>query len=276
MRKIIDFHTHAFPDALAEKAMAQLHSELHIELYTDLYNRGDFTSYLDGKLSSLLSSMDKAGIETSVLCCIATRPKQFEQILLWCKQIRSDRIVPMPSVHPDDPQAAEKIHQIAREGFKGVKFHPYYQDFDVDSARMNPIYEAIAANHLMIVMHTGFDIAFERVDRASPKRIVKVINRFPNLKFITTHMGAWYDWDAVETEILGKPIYMEMSVSRDFLGQQRFRQMLLKHPQDYLLFGTDSPWSDQSAEIEAIRRLNLPQAVLDGLFYKNAKRLLES
>ena len=272
MRKIIDFHAHAFPDALAEKAMAQLHSELR----TDIYGPGNFTSYLDGRISSLLASMDKAGIEISVLCCIATRPSQFEQILQWCKKISSDRIISFPSVHPGDPQAVEKINQVAKDGFKGMKFHPYYQDFDLDSPQMDPLYEALSANHLMVVMHTGFDIAFEKIDRAGPNRIVNILNRFPNMKLITTHMGAWYDWDAVQKELIGKPVYMDISVSREFLGESRFRQMLLDHPADYILFGTDSPWSDQSEEIEVIRRLNLPEQLMDKLFYENAKKLISS
>jgi len=263
MRKIIDFHTHAFPDALAPKAMAQLHSE------------ADIVSYLDGRVSSLLASMDKAGIETSALCCIATRPSQFEQILQWCKEICSDRIVPFPSVHPADPQAVEKITQVAREGFRGVKFHPYYQNFDLDSPEMDSIYEALSANNLIVVMHTGYDIAFERIDRAGTKRILDVINRFPGLKLITTHLGGWYDWDAVEKGLLGKPVYMDISVSREFLGDQRFRRMLLAHPSEYLLFGTDSPWADQTEAIEAIRRLNLPETLMDKLFYKNAKTLID-
>jgi uncharacterized protein len=262
MRKIIDFHTHAFPDALAEKAMAQLHSE------------ADMVSYLDGRVSSLLASMDKAGIEASVLCCIATRPSHFEQILLWSKQIRSDRIVPFPSVHPDDPQAVEKINQVVREGFKGMKFHPYYQDFDLDSPKMDSIYEALSANNLIVVMHTGFDIAFERIDRAGTKRILNVTGRFPGLKLITTHLGGWYNWDAVEKDLLGKPVYMDISVSREFLGDQRFRRMLLAHPLDYILFGTDSPWADQTEAIEAIQRFNLPDILVDKLFYENAKKLI--
>ena len=268
-RKIIDFHTHAFPDALADKAMVQLHSELHCELY----GQAEFSSFLDGRIGSLLASMDKAGIETSVLCCIATRPKQFEQILLWCKEIRSNRIIPFPSVHPDDPEAVEKIMRIAQEGFKGVKFHPYYQQFDIDSPKMNLIYEVLTTHNLITVMHTGFDIAFERFDRAGPKRILNVINRFPGLKFITTHMGAWYDWDEVERLLLGKPVYMEVSVSRQLLGD-RFRKMLLNHPQDYILFGTDSPWSDQSSEIQAIEQLNLPETIKAKLFYENARKLI--
>jgi hypothetical protein len=50
--------------------------------------------------------------------------------------------------------------------------------------------------------------------------------------------------------------------------------MLLTHPSEYLLFGTDSPWADQTEAIEAIRRLDLPEMLMDKLFYKNAKTLL--
>jgi hypothetical protein len=59
MRKIIDFHTHAFPDSLAEKAMAQLHSELHGELY----GQGDFIACLDGKLVHSLLRWTRPGLK---------------------------------------------------------------------------------------------------------------------------------------------------------------------------------------------------------------------
>ena len=66
MDKIIDFHTHCFADELADRAMATLSSE------TD-----EVSPCLDGRMSSLIDSMDKAGIEKSVICSIATKPKQY-------------------------------------------------------------------------------------------------------------------------------------------------------------------------------------------------------
>jgi uncharacterized protein len=262
MRRIIDFHTHAFPDALAGRAMAQLHSEV------------DVLSYLDGRVGSLLDSMDKAGIEKSVLCCIATRPAQFEPIFDWCVQVRSERILPFPSVHPDDPQATKKIALTAEAGFLGMKFHPYYQNCDLDDPRMEPIYHALCEHDLILTAHTGFDIAFERVDRAGPKRILNVLQKFPRLRLVTTHLGSWQQWEQVEQYFLGKPIYMDISVSREFLGEEGFRRMLLAHPAEYLLFGTDSPWADQAEAIRAIEQLALPASVLDRLFCRNASSLL--
>ncbi|HML74209.1 MAG TPA: amidohydrolase family protein [Anaerohalosphaeraceae bacterium] len=263
MRPVIDFHTHAFPDSVAEKAMASMHAE------------ADWKAVLDGRLSSLIASMDRAGIQTSVLCNIATRPKQYEPIFEWSKQIRSPRIVPFPSVHPADPDAVRKVEQVAEAGFIGMKFHPYYQDFDLDEPRMMPIYKALSRHRLITVIHTGFDIAFEWIDRAGPQRILKVLEQVPELKLITTHVGSWQQWDDVERYLLGKPVWMDISVSREFLGDDRFRRMLLAHPADYLLFGTDSPWADQADMIAFLESLQLPEATLNKMLYQNARRLLD-
>lgn len=262
-RLIIDFHTHAFPDALAERAMAQLLSE------TD-----KVTAFLDGKLSSLLASMDAAGIEKSVLCSIATKSSQFDPIFQWSLDIQSDRIIPLASIHPDDPAGPEHAHQIAEAGLLGIKMHPYYQNFNIDDKKLYPLYEAIEDEGLLLTMHTGFDFAFEWIDKAGPKKISDVLERFPNLKLITTHLGGWQQWDEVEELLIGKPVYMETSFSVKYLDQDRLRRMIMAHPSDYVLFGSDSPWTDQIAEISAISQLGLPESLLGKILYDNAKKLL--
>ena len=76
-------------------------------------------AYLDGTIGDLLRSMDRTGIEKSVICCIATKPEQFEPILRWCGQIRSDRLIPFPSVHPADPALVDHIRRVAERGISG-------------------------------------------------------------------------------------------------------------------------------------------------------------
>jgi len=196
--KIIDFHTHAFPDALAERAVPALAQASGV------------TPALDGKVSSLLRSMDRAGIAASVICSIATKPAQFQRIYDWSLAIRSDRIIPFPSGHPADPDAPAQVRAIAAAGFKGVKLHPYYQEFDLDEPRVFPIYEAVRECGLILVSHTGYDIAYPRTDRCGPARVLHVIELFPDMKFVATHMGAWEDWTNVEAHITGRPVYMEM------------------------------------------------------------------
>jgi hypothetical protein len=262
---IVDFHAHAFPDSIAERAVRHLEAEAA---------QSGAKAHTDGRVSSLLASMDRAGIEKSVLCSIATKPEQFEPILKWSKAVASDRIVPFPSIHPADPLAADRLHRIADEGFKGVKLHPYYQTFDLAADPMIRLYEVMAGRGLVLVCHTGFDIAFPRDRICDPERIVKVVERVPSLKLVTTHLGSWEDWDEVRARLLGRPIYMDLAYSLDYMSREEAVDLLTRHPADRLIFGTDTPWADQSAVVAQVRALGLDPARERALFYDNAARLL--
>lgn len=260
--RCIDFHTHAFPDALAERTIPALAA------------KGSVTPALDGKVSSLVASMDRAGIERSVVCSIATQPRQFEAILAWSAAIRSSRLVPFPSVHPADPDCLERLSRIRAEGFAGVKMHPYYQEFTLDEGRMFPVYERIAREGLILVMHTGYDIGYPRDPIATPQRVVNVVDRVPELRLVATHMGAWDDWQEVLRLLSGRPVYMDCAFSLEFLVADDARQLFTRHPQEYLLFGSDSPWADQGQEIAKLKRLGLDEELERLILSGNAERLL--
>jgi len=264
MPGIIDFHAHAFPDQVATSAIPYLEEE------------GDVKANHDGRISSLLAIMDREGVDKSVICCIATRPSQFEAIVSWSKQISSDRIIPFPSFHPDDPQAVEHISQIKEEGFKGIKMHPYYQQFFLDDEKLYPAYEKISELGLILVMHTGFDIAFPRIRRCDPRQILNVMTRFPELKMVTTHLGAWQQWDEVEDLLAGRKIYMDISYTLGQIDTQTARRIILKHPREYLLFGTDSPWSGPQKTYKQLQALELGDEREELIIRKNGLTLLES
>lgn len=232
-------------------------------------------AYLDGTVGDLLRSMDGTGIEKSVICCIATKPEQFEPILRWCGQIRSDRLIPFPSVHPADPALVDHIRRIHNEGFRGIKLHPYYQDFFADEDRMARLYEETDRLNLLLVMHTGYDIAFPRTRRADPQRIVTVKERFPGLGLVTTHMGAWQQWEEVRSQLIGREIHMEISFALEDLEPRCAREMILGHPEGHILFGSDSPWTDQAQTLALLEKLDLPEEGLSRILADNALRLLD-
>lgn len=261
--EVIDFHTHAFPDELAPRAMKKLMAEAP-----------GVNAFLDGTITALLDSMKRNGISHSVICCIATTPEQFTPIFNWCKKVQTDRLIMFPSIHPSDAKCKEKIIQIKEAGFKGVKMHPYYQDFRLDEDRMLPIYEELAKNDLMLAVHTGYDIAFPNDDRADCRGILKVTEMFPQLKFVTTHLGAWQQWEDVERKLAGKHIYMELSWSLEYLPAEQARRIILAQPPDCVLFGTDSPWTDQGKTISLFKNLKLPEELENKILRDNAATLL--
>ena len=51
--------------------------------------------------------------------------------------------------------------------------------------------------------------------------------------------------------------------------------MLERHDHNYALFGSDSPWGDQSVELDTLKQMELDDAYAAGLFGGNALTLLD-
>lgn len=259
---VIDFHTHAFPDYIAETAIPKLEEAGKVKAFTT------------GTIDSLVRSMDKAAIEKSVICSIATHPSQFESIFSWSSSIRSDRIIAFPSIHPADKQMLERFNRVRDHGFLGIKMHPYYQDFELDEKRLFPLYEAISNASMILVVHCGYDIAFPKTRVADPAKILTIKTNFPDLKLVATHLGGWKIWDEVESQLIGKKIHMEISFALNYLSREQAKRMIINHPSGYVLFGSDSPWDDQSESVQRVKQLGLGTELEEDVLCRNGKRLL--
>ena len=77
---IIDFHTHAFPDAIAERAIAGL-----VESANGLY-----PPCSDGTLDGLKENMKKFGVDMSVVLPVMTKASQLKTLNEWAEKICSD------------------------------------------------------------------------------------------------------------------------------------------------------------------------------------------
>jgi predicted TIM-barrel fold metal-dependent hydrolase len=260
--RIIDFHTHAFPDALAEQTVPKLCAFAGVK------------AVLDGKVYSLMAEMDRLGIEAAVILTIATKVSQFDSILSWCRSVASKRLYPFASVHPHDPGVVEKIDRVHEAGLKGIKLHPYYQGFVFNDPGMFALYRRVEERGLILLAHTGFDLGYRHDRVADPPKILEVAQAFPRLKLVTSHLGGWQDWESVEQHLLGKPIYMEISYSFPFIGVERARRFLHAHPSEYILFGSDSPWGSQEDTLRTLEELKLGEELNRRIRYRNAARLL--
>ena len=259
----IDIHTHAFPDALAPRAMEKLQAMIC------------WPAAGDGSIDGLIASMDAADVDVSVICTIATKPDQAKGILKWCKSIRCERIEPLASVHPKDRKPGRILKKIRDAGLVGIKLHPLFQHFDADDPIMDEIYAAASDFGLLIEMHCGLDVAFPPENlQAEPMKIARVIEKFPDLKLIWAHMGGWRMWDDVEKYLLGANVYLETSVSLTELSPARSAGIITRHGHERVLFGSDYPWAPQDKTIELIENLPLTDRQKSGILWRNAARLL--
>ena len=262
---IIDFHTHIFPDRIAKQAVAALAEE-----------SGDYIPRTDGTLKGLLASMDAAGIAVSVVANIATKPSQMLPIFDFCRQIAGERIVPLISVHPDNPMddVGRLFARAADAGIKGIKLHPMYQGFAIDDRKMYPIYQLIEHYGFFVVFHTGYDMAFPGNIQADVERVKAIADQFKDLTIVATHVGGWRQWE--RSGCLGKcgNVFTETSITMTEIDDDRFIATLSQFDENRVLFGSDSPWTDQKEMLDRTQRLRISDGRKEKLLTLNARRLL--
>lgn len=260
---IIDFHVHCFADELALVAVPKLAECAKIP------------ARLDGKVNSIKESMKKAGIDKSVVLSIATKPSQTEKINTWSSSIQDDSIIAFGSVHPEAGNWKDELFRLKEMGIKGIKFHPDYQKFFVDEKSMFPIYELAVNLGLVIVFHAGIDIGLPDPCHGTPDRLRRVIDTFPEGKFVAAHMGGFSYWNQVEEYLVGTGIYLDTSFGLRYMASEQSRRIINNHGYKKILFASDSPWGDQSEEVEKVREFSFDPEVESAILGLNAKRLLE-
>ena len=258
--KIIDCHTHAWPSKVSQKAREHLETLFRVKLV------GDPT------VETLLFHMDKNGISRSALAAVATRPEQVPSINDWVMSVRSKRIIALASMHPQYSDWRKEVARL-RGRVDGFKLQPEFQNFYVDDESVFPMYEAIAAAGLPILFHTGEELSGTMLIRSSPDRLLKVHQRFPNLKIIAGHFGGFGLWPDVEKYLIGEDIYMDTSYFFGYFPEEKIRQFLIGHRKDRLLFGTDFPLVDQKKDIDVLMGLDIPDDLKDRIFFENAEAL---
>lgn len=260
--RIIDFHTHYYPPRVAEKALAFV-SQL-------------MRPALNGTREDLEKSMDAAGIDCAATLALVNKAGNFDNILNWAQAENHGRIRMVGSIHPAQPDPVAGVRQVAAAGLPGIKVHPDYQQFNFDDERLFPIWEECAARDLFLITHAGFDVAFRPPFATEPVQLARFHRRFPELKLVLAHFGSLKMWEAVERELIGTGVYLDLAcVNESEIPREKLAALIRRHGSGRVLFGTDSPWFGQKAAVEYISSLPLTSEELENIFHRNAETLLK-
>ncbi len=262
---LIDFHTHAFPDTLAPRAMAGL-----LKHWVDQ----PIGPQTDGTLSGLIADMDRCGVDISVVAPIATKPSQTPTLCSWAKDISGERVVAFSSINPHSDDYKADIDIVVSHEIKGIKLHAEYQDFIVDSPKMLKIYDYAFEKGLIILQHSGMDVAFKAPFKSTPKMFADVSKQLGGGVMIAAHLGGIGMWDEVLDMLCGCNVYIDSSQGCDYYSKNQFTDIVAAHGADKILFGSDSPWGSPKREYDAIKKSGLSDEQEKLIFSENAKRLL--
>lgn len=263
----IDFHTHAFVDAIAERAVDKLEK---IVIEAGFSERAQTR----GTVAQLLERMDEWGMDRAVVLPVATKPAQQTSINSWAAEIMSDRLYCFGTVHPAAEDVMEELERIKSLGLRGVKLHPDYQDFFADEERMFPIYEKCAELGLPVIFHAGFDVLSPDCIHCTPQMSARVLERVPSLTVILAHLGGNELWDDVEKYLVGKNVYLDTAFIDGHISDEQLLRIIRSHGAEKILFASDCPWHPSSAEAEMLKRLPLTDEEMKLICCKNALRIL--
>jgi predicted TIM-barrel fold metal-dependent hydrolase len=257
---IIDSHCHVWPDKVAPRALAG-----SIE---------GAERFGDGRVASLIETMDAAGIDRAVCLGIANQPERLESANRFVGSLDRERFIGFGTIHPGAPVEAN-VEGLRRNGLRGAKVHPYFQGYALDDPDLWRIFEAMEGE-FAVIMHVG--IAGEDPgERCTPAMAAAIADAFPGLALIACHFGGYWKLEDAEEVLIGKPnVYLDTSWPPrvEEIGAERIRSLIERHGEDRVLFASDWPMADPAAERATLEGLGLGAEATANLLGGNFLRLL--
>lgn len=259
---MIDFHTHIFPDKIAEKTLEFLSG------------RCGTVPYTNGMAEGLEKSTDEAGLEFSVALPVVTRPSQFESINRFASQYQSGKILSFGGIHPDSADYKAELKELKEMGFVGIKLHPDYQETFFNDIKYKRILAYASELGLIISVHAGFDPGYPSCVHCTPDIAREVIDEVRPEKLVLAHMGGFRRWTEVEENLVGCNVWFDTAVVFGEIPDEQFIRICRSHGTDRILFATDSPWAGQKEFVAYLQNLPMTEEEKKKIFSENAKNLL--
>lgn len=263
---LIDFHTHIFPDKIAEHAISAMEKS------------GGIPAYTRGTAAELRASMREAEIDASVVLPVVTNPRQFDSINRFAAEINSDNgLYSFGGIHPDCENIEEKLDYIKSLGLRGIKLHPDYQNTFIDDDRYVRIISYCIEIGLYVVTHSGLDVSYLDTVHCTPDRVLNLLSKLPKHsepRLILAHIGAAGMFDETENKLLGENVYLDLAFCLDMISEEQLMRIIDGHGSDKILFATDSPWKPQKKFVKIFNCLNLSDEDRENISHKNAEKIL--
>jgi len=267
---IVDFHAHAFPDALAERSVAYLAAKAGIPFFSD------------GTVKGLAESASRVKAEGALVLPVVTKPSQFRSVNAFAKRINDGeydacgvKLRSFGGIHPDSDEIDRELKEIKGMGLKGVKIHPDYQQTFIDDPKYMRIIEKAASLGLLVSVHAGLDLGFPDCTHCTPDRAKNMLHSTGVENVILAHMGGFGMWREVADLLVGENVRFDTGVVAKYMDPAEATAIIRAHGADKVLFATDSPWASFEDSVRFVEELDIPEGDKEKIFGGNAAKLLE-
>ena len=175
-------------------------------------------------------------------------------------------------------QSSDAILQaVDNYGLDGIKIHPNNTGVPIDDEYNTPIFALAQERKIPVAIHSYPNT---EDDVSAAARIVKTAERFPGLKLIVSHMGA-FQWEA----LLPLECHVDMSaILPDYVrtyGIAKTNEILRSFGVDRLLFATDYPDNRHlppeeiyDSYFDILDQMDFTEEEAEQIAYQNAKERL--
>ena len=237
-----------------------------------------------------VDELDKYGIKTMGVMVGVEAYDEFKETL----RRFPGRFIGYANINPADADAAEKVEQAARDGFKGIKLYPSsWRDLKVYDEPCYPVYDACKRNNMLVFLHFGITIGGQADLRNGNPIDIQVPSRdYPELNFIIAHFGAGWFREVLLMQYQTDNVYMDSSGSNSWMRylpydldlKMIFRKAVQAGGSHKVLFGTDSTFFPRGwrynileSQLNACRELKAEGIIKDeditNIFHDNIKHL---
>lgn len=260
--KIIDIHTHIYPDKIARKAT---------ESVRDFYQL-EGCQQMDGTVDMLLQRGAEAGISQYVVLPVsnaANRVHSINSFILEQTQ-QHDNFVGFGTLHADMDGLMDETEWIVNNGLHGIKMHPDSQRFSIDDPRLFPVYDALQGK-LPFLLHMGD----QRYNFSHPVRLRRILDTFPKLEVIAAHFGGYSMFHTARELLQDTDCIFDVSSALMFMEQGEAERYINCYGAERMAYGTDYPLWDPVTEVKRFQQLKLTDEQFDQISHKTAERILK-
>lgn len=269
--KKIDAHIHILPDAVHEA------------------NPDADDVWVCADLHKYRAMMDAQGIEKAVimplndpwLMSMEFTIRAVHKNLFDIKQRYPGRFYAFADVDARNT-SAESVgaicNAIEEYGLDGIKLHPNNAGFALDSDYNQAIFAFAQEYNIPVALHSYPN---SEDDLSAAKRIVRILEQYPDLTVIVSHMGS-YQWE----QLLFTRAYVDLSaILPDFVrtcGVGKTNEILRMFGANRLVFATDYPDSRflrpeeiYDSYFDILNEMDFTQEEAERIGYGNIERILK-
>ena len=228
--KKIDAHIHILPDAVHE---ANPDSE-DVWVYADLHKYREMMDTL-GIEKAVIMPLNDPWLMSMEFTIDAVHKNLYEMKQRYPGKFYAFADIDTRNTSTESVEAIRKA--IEEYGLNGIKIHPNNTGIDLDSDYNQAIFAYAQENKISVAIHSYPNA---ENDRSAAYRIVNVLEQYPDLTVIVSHMSA-HQWE----QLLPTRAYVDISaILPDYVrtyGIAKTNEILRKFGADRLIFATDYP-----------------------------------